>query len=140
MRLSFKIKGRQIITFWLVACFILPSIVFAGTFAAFTGQINASGINVRVDATVGAEVICTLSKGELVEVDNNILKVSKSDNGNNVAAAKLLYEKAGEINTKENMQPVTVNFIAYTNGEILRPIQAVETVEEEKKIQIECPK
>ena len=68
MRLSFKIKGRQTIALWLMLCFILPSIVFAGTFTAFTGQINASGINVRVDATVGAEVICTLVKGESVEV------------------------------------------------------------------------
>ena len=56
MRLSFKIKGRQTIALWLMLCFILPSIVFAGTFTAFTGQINASGINVRVDATVGAEI------------------------------------------------------------------------------------
>ena len=44
------------------------TVAFADTFTAFTGQVNASGINVRVDATVGAEVICTLAKDELVEV------------------------------------------------------------------------
>jgi uncharacterized protein YgiM (DUF1202 family) len=49
-------------------CFSLSGTVFAYTFGAFTGQINASGINVRVDATIGSEVICTLAKGELVEV------------------------------------------------------------------------
>ncbi|PIN79386.1 hypothetical protein COV16_04530, partial [Candidatus Woesearchaeota archaeon CG10_big_fil_rev_8_21_14_0_10_34_8] len=42
--------------------------VLADTFTAFTGQINANGINVRVDSTIGAEVVCTLSKGELVQV------------------------------------------------------------------------
>ena len=65
MLLNLKIKSMFI---FLAVCFILPGTVFADTFAAFTGQINAAGINVRVDATVGAEVICTLTKGELVEV------------------------------------------------------------------------
>jgi uncharacterized protein YgiM (DUF1202 family) len=36
-------------------------------FTVFTGQINADGINVRADATVGSPVICTVDKGELVE-------------------------------------------------------------------------
>ncbi|MDD5692853.1 MAG: SH3 domain-containing protein, partial [Candidatus Omnitrophica bacterium] len=34
----------------------------------FTGKVNANNINVRVDATTGAPVACTLSKGRLVEV------------------------------------------------------------------------
>ncbi len=61
-------KGSQTIALWLMVYFSLQGIVFADTFVAFTGQINASGINVRVDATVGAEIICTLAKDELVEV------------------------------------------------------------------------
>ena len=65
MLLNFKIKISCIL---LMVCFSLPGVVTADTSGAFTGQINASGINVRVDATVGAEVICTLAKGDLVEV------------------------------------------------------------------------
>jgi len=42
--------------------------VFAAAFTAFSGQISADNINVRVDATVGSAVICSLYKGELVEV------------------------------------------------------------------------
>lgn len=40
----------------------------AQSFVAFTGQVNSGGINVRVDSTVGSEIICTLAKGDLVEV------------------------------------------------------------------------
>ncbi|MDP2928097.1 MAG: SH3 domain-containing protein [Candidatus Omnitrophota bacterium] len=65
MLLNLKIKDTLI---FLMVCFSLVGTVFAETFGAFTGQINANGINVRVDATVVAEVICTLAKGELVEV------------------------------------------------------------------------
>jgi len=65
MLLSHRIKNTLIL---FMFCFSLPGIVFADTFGAFTGQINANGINVRVDSSVGAEVICTLAKGELVEV------------------------------------------------------------------------
>ncbi|MCX5699875.1 MAG: SH3 domain-containing protein [Candidatus Omnitrophica bacterium] len=61
-----NLKTKSSFLFLLV--FSLASTVFADTFGAFTGQINANGINVRVDATVGAQVICTLAKGELVEV------------------------------------------------------------------------
>ena len=61
-------KGSQTIALWLMFCFILPGTVWGDTFGAFTGQINAHGINVRVDSTIGAEIICTLAKGELVEV------------------------------------------------------------------------
>jgi uncharacterized protein YgiM (DUF1202 family) len=65
MLLSFRIKS---ILIFFIFCFSLPSIAFTDTFDAFTGQINASGINVRVDSSVGAEVICILAKGELIEV------------------------------------------------------------------------
>ena len=34
----------------------------------FTGKVNANNINVRVDATTGAPVVCTLAKGQSVEV------------------------------------------------------------------------
>lgn len=60
-------KIRYILILLLVL-FIFSNIASAEVFNAFTGQINATGINVRVDATVGAEVVCTLKKGELVEV------------------------------------------------------------------------
>jgi uncharacterized protein YgiM (DUF1202 family) len=60
-----KVKSALI---FLMICFSLPKVIFADTFVAFTGQINASGINVRLDATIGAEVVCTLAQGELVEV------------------------------------------------------------------------
>jgi uncharacterized protein YgiM (DUF1202 family) len=65
MLLHFKMKRIFIL---LAVCFILPGIGLADTAGTFTGQINSAGINVRVDATVGAEIICTLVKGELVEV------------------------------------------------------------------------
>jgi len=48
--------------------FIFAGTVFAAAFTAFSGQINADNINARVDATVGSAVICSLPKGELVEV------------------------------------------------------------------------
>jgi uncharacterized protein YgiM (DUF1202 family) len=65
MRLKLKIKSALI---FLIFCFILPGMVIAETFSAFTGQVNANNINVRTDATVGTEVICILAKGELIEV------------------------------------------------------------------------
>ena len=57
----------------LVGPIFLLSLMFTGTllaggFTAFTGQINASDINLRVDATVNSTLICTLAEGELVEV------------------------------------------------------------------------
>ncbi len=63
MQLCFK----SILIFLILYCGSAAA-VFAEDFSAFTGQINNSGINVRVDSTVGAEVICSLAKGELVEV------------------------------------------------------------------------
>ncbi|MCX5693549.1 MAG: SH3 domain-containing protein [Candidatus Omnitrophica bacterium] len=62
-----KLKTIRSFIFF-VSCFILPGSIFANDFTAFTGQINTSGINLRVDSTVGAAVICTLSKGDLIEV------------------------------------------------------------------------
>lgn len=46
----------------------LTTAVLAATFTAFSGQVNADKINVRVDATVGSAVACSLDKGALVEV------------------------------------------------------------------------
>ena len=65
MRLNFKI----LLVFFLV-CFSSGGVAFPAVFTAFTGQINSESINVRVDATVGAAVVCTLSRGQLVEVVN----------------------------------------------------------------------
>jgi len=61
----FKIKTLFLL---VTLCFAVFSSLYAETPEVFTGQINASGINVRVDATVGAEIVCNLPKGELVEV------------------------------------------------------------------------
>ena len=57
MPLNPKIKSTLI---FLMVCFSLSGTVLADTFGVFTGQINTRGVNVRVDATVGAEVICTI--------------------------------------------------------------------------------
>ena len=47
---------------------IFTTVAYAAMQNVFTGAINANSINVRLDATVGAQVACTLAKGELVEV------------------------------------------------------------------------
>ncbi|MDD5128991.1 MAG: SH3 domain-containing protein [Candidatus Omnitrophica bacterium] len=56
------------ILFVFLLSLIFPGLVFAEGFIAFTGQINANDVNVRVDATVSSRVACTLEKGKLVEV------------------------------------------------------------------------
>lgn len=58
----------KVILILIMLCFSLAGFVFAGTFSAFTGQINADNINVRVDATAASTAVCILSKGALVEV------------------------------------------------------------------------
>jgi uncharacterized protein YgiM (DUF1202 family) len=58
----------KIIFIFFVFCCGFTAMVFAENFAAFTGQVNSAGVNLRVDSTTGSEVICNLSKGELVEV------------------------------------------------------------------------
>jgi SH3-like domain-containing protein len=63
MRLNYKIS----LAFFLVF-FSSVGVAFPATFTVFTGQVNSEGINLRVDATTGAALICTLTKGELVEV------------------------------------------------------------------------
>lgn len=60
------IKYKTYVILFLVY-FIFVSAAFSATFL-FYGRINAEGINLRVDATVGSAVICTLSKGQSVEV------------------------------------------------------------------------
>ena len=65
MLLNIKIKSIFIL---FLVCFYLSGPALADTFAGFTGQINATSINVRVDSSVNAEAICSLTKGELVEV------------------------------------------------------------------------
>jgi uncharacterized protein YgiM (DUF1202 family) len=65
MALHLKVKCYLV---FLAMSFSLPGFLCAESFTPFTGQINAKGINVRVDSTVGSELICSLAKGELVEV------------------------------------------------------------------------
>lgn len=63
--LNLKIRITLIL---LVVFFVPVRAVFGATAVNFNGQINAENINVRVDATVGSALICSLSKGEPVEV------------------------------------------------------------------------
>ena len=65
MPLNLKYRINLII---FVICFVWIPAAFGASPATFTGQINADDINVRVDATAGSKLICTLSKGELAEV------------------------------------------------------------------------
>lgn len=58
----------RIIPVFLAILFAQAATALAGAFVAFSGQVNADGINVRVDATTGSAVVCNVSKGELVEV------------------------------------------------------------------------
>jgi len=62
----------KIVLFVLLSVFTFTGAVFAADFNAFTGQINADDINLRVDATVGSTVICTLAKGKLVEIVSEV--------------------------------------------------------------------
>jgi len=65
MGVQFQIKSALILCLF---CFSGLLLARAEDFAAFSGQTSAADINVRVDSTVGAEVICVLAKGEVVEV------------------------------------------------------------------------
>ena len=53
--------------------FIIPvfyaGIAFAQDFQKFNGEMASDNINIRVDSTVGSEVICVLKKYDKVEVD-----------------------------------------------------------------------
>ena len=61
-------KPIRLALFVFLLSFIFAGTACAASFTAFTGQVNADDINVRVDATVGSTIICTLPKGKLVEV------------------------------------------------------------------------
>ncbi len=65
MRLNFKLRSTLLS---LLLSLIPAGCILAQEFTAFSGQITGQGINVRTDATVGSTVICTLVKGELVDV------------------------------------------------------------------------
>ncbi|MBU0547847.1 MAG: SH3 domain-containing protein [Candidatus Omnitrophica bacterium] len=69
MQQKFRYK---IMLFVFLFSSIFAGAVFAADFTAFTGQINADNINVRVDATVNSTVVCTISKGQLVEVVSEV--------------------------------------------------------------------
>jgi uncharacterized protein YgiM (DUF1202 family) len=60
--------GYKIALFAFLLSFAFTAALFADGFTAFTGQVNADDINVRVDATVSSAAACTLSKRQLVEV------------------------------------------------------------------------
>ena len=59
---------RNLFFIFFFTCLAVTSAVFAATFAAFNGQVNADKINVRVDATIGSALACSLDKSALVEV------------------------------------------------------------------------
>lgn len=61
-------RVRKLFPIFFFAYLVLTSTVLAATFTVFSGQVNADKINVRVDATVGSAVACSLEKGALVEV------------------------------------------------------------------------
>lgn len=65
MSVNPKIK---IISIFFALYFSSIVAALGATFTAFSGQINADKINIRVDATVGSAVICSLAKGKEVEV------------------------------------------------------------------------
>lgn len=58
----------KILTIIFIGLLIFSAVSYAAAANVFTGEINENGINVRVDATIGAAVACTLAKGERVEV------------------------------------------------------------------------
>jgi len=59
-----------IIIFTVLVVFAMAA--YAAIFNDFRGQINANGINVRLDATISAAVVCTLAKGDQVEVISEV--------------------------------------------------------------------
>ncbi|MFA5093565.1 MAG: SH3 domain-containing protein [Candidatus Omnitrophota bacterium] len=64
-------RGFKLVNFTailILVSFVLTGMVFADDFTAFSGQINADKINLRADATIGSPVICSLAKGQLVDV------------------------------------------------------------------------
>ncbi|PIP19831.1 MAG: hypothetical protein COT38_04370 [Candidatus Omnitrophica bacterium CG08_land_8_20_14_0_20_41_16] len=63
LRLSISVLLAVIFIFLLSL-----SISAAWENAPFLGEINTNNINLRSDATIGSKVICTLDKGEQVEV------------------------------------------------------------------------
>jgi len=65
MQRDYKYKISIIV---LAGLLIFSGVAYAAAQDLFTGQVNANAINVRLDATIGAQVVCTLAKGQLVEV------------------------------------------------------------------------
>jgi len=65
MQLHFKFKVTLVL---LAACLSFGGYAFSEEFAEFIGKVNANNINVRVDATTGAPIACTLARGQLIEV------------------------------------------------------------------------
>ncbi len=61
-------RYSRVLIIIFIAIVVFSMAAYAAPFNEFRGQINASGINVRVDATIGAPVICTLVKEDQVEV------------------------------------------------------------------------
>jgi len=53
---------------FILAALAIPAAVLAAEPVIFTGEVTAAGVNLRTDATVSSEVICVLSKGDLLEV------------------------------------------------------------------------
>lgn len=67
-----RIIKYNLIIILTVICISFTAVAFSASFAPFTGEISADGINLRVDATVSAQIICVLSKGVLVEVVSEV--------------------------------------------------------------------
>ncbi|MDD5116051.1 MAG: SH3 domain-containing protein [Candidatus Omnitrophica bacterium] len=64
--LSKAICRITLLGFFLISVFTVD--LSAAGFNMFEGQVNATGVNVRVDSTVNSKSACILDKGELVDV------------------------------------------------------------------------
>ncbi len=62
----------KVLVIILVVLAVFVAAAYAGPFNEFRGQINANGINVRVDSTTGSAVICVLAKEDQVEVISEV--------------------------------------------------------------------
>ena len=70
MKLAYKYPLELIII--LAVLTVFTPALYAGNFSEFKGQINAGGINVRSDATIGSASVCMLGQGDQVEVVSEV--------------------------------------------------------------------
>ena len=73
----------------------------------------------------------------LAGIDRNISKIAESPKSNqSVAAARLIYQRAGELDEETNKPAITIQFNAFSEGKIARPPDTIidaEIVEDTEK-------